>query len=177
MLEHLRPHRLVARPYDICSNELCALGIRGVILDLDNTLTPWKSVHLSLEIIDWIAQLHATGVHCCIASNAASARRVQPVADQLGIAWITRACKPWPHAFRRAMAVMGTAPDTTAVFGDQIFTDIFGANRLGLYTVLVEPVSSQEALVTRVIQRPLERLVGRTAKASAQPASGKNHPE
>jgi predicted HAD superfamily phosphohydrolase YqeG len=59
---------------------------------------------------------------------------------------------------------MGTAPDNTAVVGDQIFTDIFGGNKLGLYTVLVDPISAREALITKLLQRPLERLIGRTPK-------------
>ncbi|HOF86860.1 MAG TPA: HAD hydrolase-like protein, partial [Armatimonadota bacterium] len=62
---------------------------------------------------------------------------------------------------RRAMAMLETTPDTTAIIGDQLFTDIWGGKRLGLYTILVSPLSPRESLFTRALQRPLERAVGR----------------
>lgn len=136
-------------------------GIRGVLLDLDNTLTPWKSRDIAPAVVDWVRALAGTGIGACIVSNAATARRVRPVADALDLCWITRALKPLPHGFRRAMAMLDTDPASTAVVGDQLFTDILGGNRLGLFTVLVDPISQREALFTKLVQRPLERLVGR----------------
>ncbi len=164
MAESLRPHLLARRLFDVDSAALAARGVRGVILDLDNTLTPWRSLEIFPEVRAWVAGLAAAGLRGCVVSNAATAKRVRPVADALGLPWITRASKPLPCGFRRAMRLMETTAESTAVIGDQVFTDIFGGNRLGLYTILVEPMSSREAWVTKLIQRPLERLVGRRAK-------------
>lgn len=140
---------------------LTARGIRGVLLDLDNTLTPWKSREISPAVAAWVAALGPAGLHACIISNALTVHRVRPVADALGLSWVTRALKPLPFGFRWGMAMMDTTPATTAVIGDQLFTDIWGGKRLGLFTVLVDPISPREALFTRLLQRPLERALGR----------------
>ncbi len=167
MLDSLRPHRLAVTVIELDCHELAACGIRGVILDLDNTLTPWRSSDIAPEVEGWIRALHQVNIRACILSNSASNRRVKPVAERLGLPWISRAVKPLPYGYRRAMQLLQTTPETTAVVGDQVFTDILGGNRLGLYTVLVDPIFPREAWTTALLQRPLERLIGRTAKDPA----------
>ena len=164
MLENIRPHRIITRLVDIDCDELAARGIRGVLLDLDNTLTPWRSIVIAPDVERWVGRLRQAGLTACIVSNAATARRVRPVAERLGLPWVTRALKPLRRGFLRGMRLMGTTPDTTAMVGDQLFTDIYGANRLSLYIILVDPLSPREALLTKLLQRPLERLLGRIAK-------------
>lgn len=165
MIERLRPHRVAQRLVELDCQELAACGVRGVILDLDNTLSAWRSGIITPDVERWIGQLRHAGLVACVVSNAATARRVRPIADRLGLPWVTRAGKPLPNGFRRGMALMGTEPSTTAIIGDQVFTDILGGNSLGLITILVDPLSQREALVTRIIQRPLERMIGRKPKA------------
>lgn len=167
MRDHCYPHRLVHTLTDISCHELSALGVRGVIVDLDNTLTPWKSTTLPEAVIRWVTEMRKADIGVCVVSNAATTRRVRPIAEQLGIPWVTRAGKPLARGFRRGMALLGTTPATTAMIGDQVFTDILGGNLLGLYTILVDPVSTREAWITRLLQRPLERKLGRRAKLVA----------
>jgi HAD superfamily phosphatase (TIGR01668 family) len=161
MSPYWTPDLLIARIETLDPGMLAARGVRGVLLDLDNTLTPWKSLHIAPAVTAWVAALAGAGLRACLLSNAATARRVRPVADTLGIPWITRALKPLPFGFRRAMAMLDTTPDTTAIIGDQLFTDVWGGKRLGLFTVLVDPISPHESLFTRMLQRPLERAIGR----------------
>ncbi len=80
------------------------------------------------------------------------------LAAALGLPAVTGALKPRRGALRRALSVMGTAPETTALVGDQLFTDILGGNRLGLYTILVRPQSRKEFVLTRLVRR-VERAV------------------
>lgn len=161
MFDCIRPNRIVHRLAELSGEELAQQGIRGVILDLDNTLTAWRSVTIATEVELWIGRLRSAGLVACVVSNAATAGRVRPVADRLGLPWVTRAAKPFARGFHRGMHLMGTTIENTAVIGDQLFTDILGGNRLGLFTILVDPVSTREALITKLLQRPLERLVGR----------------
>ena len=149
---------------DLDCAELAARGIRGVLLDLDNTLAAWRSMAIAPEVERWLGGLRHAGLNACIVSNAATDRRVRPVAERLGLPWVTRALKPLRRGFVRGMRLMGTTPDTTVMVGDQLFTDIYGGNRLGLFTILVDPVSRRDAFTTRLIQRPLERLLGRIPK-------------
>lgn len=164
MFDNLRPHRLVQHVAEVDCGELFTQGLRGVIIDLDNTLTAWRSLQVTPEVKTWLSCLQSAGLQACLVSNALSVGRVRPVAEVLRVPWVTRAAKPLPRGFLRGMEMMGTTPDTTAVVGDQLFTDILGGNRLGLFTILVEPLFSEEAWTTSLIQRPLERLVGRLPK-------------
>ena len=169
MFDQLRPHALARRLTEIDCEALATRGVRGVMLDLDNTLTPWRSLEVPAETREWLERLRRTGLRACLLTNAAGDHRVRPVAESLELPWIVRALKPLPAGFRRAMTLLQTTPETTAMIGDQVFTDIFGGNRLGLYTILVEPLSPREALITKLLQRPLERLVGRTITLTYTP--------
>jgi uncharacterized protein len=170
----LRPHLLVRRLTDIDPRALVQQGVRGLVLDLDNTLAPWRSVLVPSEVVAWVADVKEAGLLATIVSNAASDGRVRPVASQLGIPYVVRAAKPLAGGFMKAMKLMRTDPVGTAVLGDQLFTDVLGGNRLGLYTILVDPLSQREALITRLLQRPLERLVGRVQRpAPGTPSAAK----
>lgn len=146
--------------YDIDFAALRALGIRGVILDLDNTIVPWGAHEVGPELPVWIAAARAADLQLCIVSNNMG-RRVTSIANQLGLPIVAWALKPRRGAIRRALHVMGTTPDATALVGDQLFTDILGGNRLGLHTILVRPQSHREFVLTRLV-RSLERLLQRT---------------
>jgi len=167
----LRPTLLAQAIWRINLDGLWDRGIRGVILDLDNTIAYWRDHEVVPEAQAWIAAARRRGLNLCLASNAVGTRRVKQVAEELGVAAVVRAGKPLPKAFHRAMAVMGTGPENTCVVGDQVFTDIAGANWLGLTTILVEPLSAREPPHTwliRLIERPLRRRWARLALDASQ---------
>jgi len=153
----LVPDLYIASIYDLDARALRARGIRGLIVDLDNTLVPWHGSETDEALRGWVRRLRDAGIEPCIVSNARS-RRVEAVARQLDIPSVPWAAKPRRRAFRRAMERLGVNPAETAVLGDQLFTDILGAKRLGLYTILVVPVSQREMWWTRQVRR-LERRV------------------
>lgn len=153
----LRPDSRSDTVYAISLRELRARGIRGVILDLDNTLVPWGAREAPPELSRWISSGRTEGLRFCIVSNNLGAR-VERLAAALGVPAVTGALKPRRGALRRALGVMGTTPAETALVGDQVFTDILGGNRLGLYTILVRPQGGREFLLTRPV-RWIERLV------------------
>lgn len=157
MLQHLRPQRYVNSAFDIDGAELAAQGIRGVISDLDNTLVEWNSMQTTPRLLEWLQQMRDTGLSVCLVSNG-TRRRVEPMAETLGLPAIHAAGKPRRRPFREAMRLLGTRPEETVVIGDQIFTDVFGGNRLGLYTILVRPVAPREFFGTTLV-RAAERWV------------------
>lgn len=156
----LRPDSQNESVYTIDLRALLARGIRGVILDLDNTLVPWGARAAPPELLAWIASGQREGLRFCIVSNNRGAR-VMHLAAALGLPAVTGALKPRRGALRRALTVMGTAPETTALVGDQLFTDILGGNRLGLYTILVRPQSRKEFVLTRLVRRVERAVLGR----------------
>lgn len=153
----LRPDAEADSIYAIDPSALYARGVRGVILDLDNTMVPWGDWDIPQALRPWIAAARAVDLRLCIVSNNGGAR-VAHIAASLGLPTVTGAWKPFRPALRRALRIMGTAPEATALIGDQRFTDVFGGNRLGLHTILVRPQSRREFPLTR-LTRLAERLV------------------
>ena len=154
-----QPCHVVRRVHDVDYAMLMARGIRGVMLDLDNTLVPCRRQDIFPGVEAWIAGLWEAGLRACLVTNAQAIGRVRPVAERLGIPWVTHAYKPFSHGFRRAMRLMGTTPQTSAMIGDLISMDIVGGNRLGLYTVLIAPPVRDSDLPTRLVWRPLDRCL------------------
>lgn len=159
MLKKLFPSDHFKSIFDIDLAGLRAIGIRGIILDLDNTIIARNSSIPTEDLKQWIKKLEEAEIKACILSNNWK-MRVSSIASQVNLPLVARAAKPRKGAFKRAMQVLGTSKEETLVVGDQIFTDIFGGNLAGLRTFLVEPVSNHEAIHTKFL-RHLEKLVMR----------------
>ena len=153
------PHRMVENALEIRAVELWEQGIRGVILDLDNTLVLWHQEEMTVEITVWLEELKATGLKLCILSNSVLSSRSQRIAERIECAFVRQAAKPSRQGFRKAMEAMETTPDVTAIVGDQMFTDILGGNRSGIYTIMVKPMHKHEFPYTRYVSRPPEKLL------------------
>ncbi|HHY92398.1 MAG TPA: YqeG family HAD IIIA-type phosphatase [Firmicutes bacterium] len=138
--------------------DLAKLGLRGLIFDLDNTLLNWNALEVTPETRALFTRLKDQGFRSCLVSNNKK-DRVEAVARALNVPAISKAGKPRRRAFRQALAVLGTTAAETAVVGDQLFTDILGGNRLGLYTILVRPLSRHEFIGTRLMRCLEESLL------------------
>ncbi|MFZ5647881.1 MAG: YqeG family HAD IIIA-type phosphatase [Bacillota bacterium] len=169
-LKLLYPKMYVPSVTCIDPGELHQRGIRCVLFDLDNTVVPRDKNELPQEVSQWIISLGEKGIKVCVVSNNGPGRigRVAGIED---IPAVCRAVKPRKHPFRKAMNMLGVTAGETAVVGDQIFTDILGGNRLGLFTILVVPMPGKEYWATEMINRRLERLVLYRIRRSA-PAGG-----
>lgn len=140
-------------------------GVRHLLLDLDNTLMPRDTSALPSEVRSWIASLPTAGMAACLVSNNWHAH-VASVAEDIGLPIVAKALKPFPSAFRRALAVLGSTPAEAAVIGDQLFTDVLGGNLLGMTTVLVSPQSTSDLPHTLLLRRVERRvLAGRSPLA------------
>lgn len=162
MENKLFPNLYVPTILDIPLDELGEKGIKAFILDLDNTITEWNNNSITEEVHQWFNQVEAAGFKACILSNNAE-QRVMQVAKSLGIPYIYRAKKPRRGGYYQAVSRMEVKPEETAVIGDQIFTDVWGGNRAGLFTILVVPLSSREFMGTK-ISRAMEYFVLRRIK-------------
>jgi HAD superfamily phosphatase (TIGR01668 family) len=156
-MKMIYPNIYVDSIHDIALEELKKSRIKGFILDLDNTITLWNSNDISIQVEEWFKKIKSMGFKACILSNNGE-KRIVKVAQQLDIPYIHRAAKPNPRSFLRAMHLMGLQKEETAVIGDQLFTDILGGNRAGLFTILVVPLDRREFFGTK-ISRMMEKLV------------------
>ena len=165
MWTRFRPAQLAPAVSRIDLDELWTRGIRGIVLDVDNTLCTWQwggAANVSAPVREWVARAKAKGFRLCIISNGRPTR-VGRVAEALDLPYVARARKPLRRAFRRALALLGTEPAATAAVGDQLLTDIFGANRLGLHSILVAALSPREfagTKLTRLVEAVIRHRLG-----------------
>jgi len=132
-------------------------SIKGIIVDLDNTIVPWGNKYLDNRIASWIEQVKQNGIKISLVSNTHN--NISDIGNQLDIPFFYSRYKPMKGPFLEAMRVMNTKNKETAVVGDQIFTDILGGNRLQLLTILVRPLSQSDSLGTIIVNRSLERFL------------------
>ncbi|HEY3426384.1 MAG TPA: YqeG family HAD IIIA-type phosphatase [Negativicutes bacterium] len=163
MYNLLCPRVRVNSLYEIKLDVLQQNGIRGIIFDLDNTIIPWDSPSMQPEVMQWLEGVLAQGFKICLVSNNMG-QRVQDIAAVLAVPFVARAYKPAKNGFRQAVKIMSLAAHEVAVVGDQLFTDMLGGNRLGLFTIWVTPLSSREFIGTR-FTRQVEKLAVRILRA------------
>lgn len=142
---------------DISVDYLEKNNIKGILLDVDNTL-----LDFDLRIVDGLKQWHEkikkNNIKCMILSNSNKTEKIEKVAKFLEIDYIKFATKPLKRGFKMAQKKLNINPENIAVVGDQIFTDVIGANRSKMHSILVEPLAEKDLFLTKV-KRPLENLV------------------
>ena len=156
MLESLYPDKYLKSVDEIDFEEYYKQGIRGIISDIDNTLVP-HGAPADEHIINVFEKIHQLGIETCLISNNKEPR-VKPFADAVNSKYIFDAHKPSTKNYRKAMELMGTTPKNTLFLGDQIFTDIWGANRAGVQTVMLKKIDKKEEIQI-VLKRIPEKFV------------------
>jgi len=149
MLGIFKPTWMVESIYNITPAELNHFGIKMVLTDLDNTLIAWNNPEATEETIEWMAWMKEEGIEVVIISNNSDSR-VRNVAKILETNFISNALKPTRHGFKKVFSKKNYAKDEILMVGDQIMTDIVGANFSGLQSVLVKPIMDSDAWNTKV---------------------------
>ncbi len=130
--------------------------IRGLILDIDNTLIDYDKNILE-GAKEWCNNLKRQGIKMCILSNTNKVYKVKKVADELSLEYEYFAHKPSKKGFRKAKELLKLECINIGVVGDQIFTDVLGGNRSNMKTILTKPIDQRDILITR-IKRPFEKI-------------------
>jgi HAD superfamily phosphatase (TIGR01668 family) len=152
------PDEVVSSVTDIDPNTLVQRGIRAVLLDLDNTLVPWQKMEVPEAIRHWLEAMKQAGLRLCLVSNTRRRYRLEVLSKELGIAYVPRAFKPRRYGLRQALEQLEATPQQAVMIGDQMFTDVWGGNRMGMHTILVLPMARREFIGTRV-SRLVERIL------------------
>ncbi len=158
MLEIFYPTEWLDSAYDIDYEGLYEKGRRGIIYDVDNTLVP-HGAPADDRAKQLFERLHRIGYRVVLLSNNKEPR-VKSFAEAVAgdVSYIYKAGKPKRSGYLRAMEIMETERDTTLCVGDQLFTDVWGANRTGIYSILTRPIHPKEEIQI-VLKRFLERIV------------------
>lgn len=156
MLETFYPDEYVDSAYELPFEEFYKGGYRGIIFDVDNTLVP-HGAPADARAIELFEHLRSLGFSTCILSNNKEPR-VAPFARTVDSPYIFKGQKPSVNGYKKAIKIMKTGQASTLFIGDQLFTDIWGARRTGLYSVLVKPINPREEIQI-VLKRYLEAVV------------------
>lgn len=156
MLECLYPKVYLDSTYEIDFEQYYQDGYRAIIFDIDNTLVS-HGAPADQRAIALFKRLHALGYQTMMLSNNKEPR-VKMFCDAVDAEYIYKAGKPNPANYREAMKRMHTDEKNTLFVGDQIFTDVWGANKAGIYSILVKPIHPKEEIQI-VLKRYLEKVV------------------
>jgi HAD superfamily phosphatase (TIGR01668 family) len=113
--------------------------LKGLVLDVDETLVPWRERAVSSDLLDWVNQIRQIA-ELWLVSNNLSRSRISAIAQSLNLPYLFGAGKPSRRKLRQAVAAMNLPVERVAMVGDRLFTDVLAGNRLGMFTILVEPM-------------------------------------
>ncbi len=133
--------------YDINYNKLKHNGIKCLLFDLDNTLVPYQDKQPTTKVIELFNNLKKQGFKVVLFSNS-SRKRLKPFKDMLEVDCCARACKPSPKKFTRVIEELEFNISEVAIIGDQILTDVLGGNKVGITTILINPISKKDYFLT-----------------------------
>jgi len=143
---------------DIDLRALSQSGKKLILLDVDNTLLPWRGEAVPQTSLDWVTAARKCGLELCILSNTRHPARLDRIAKKLGVHYLRGKFKPSPAMYRQAIKQFGVQPQQAVMIGDQLFTDILGANRAGIEAIWVRPMTPHDFVGTK-ISRFGERLL------------------
>lgn len=149
MLGIFKPTWMVESIYNISPEQLKKIGVEVVLTDLDNTLIAWNMPEATEETLEWIQWMREAGIQVVIISNN-SGNRVERVASILGVDFFPNAFKPTKRGFKKIFDQLEYNRENTVMVGDQILTDIIGANNIGIESVLVKPILDSDAWNTKI---------------------------
>lgn len=160
MFRLLVPKRMYHSIYSLELKELAQMGIKVIFADLDNTLAAYSEREPSEQLMKWLAHAKERGLEVFVVSNSRKSTRAVHFCEAADIPYIRHAGKPKKKGFLRAMDICGIEPHQAIMVGDQIFTDILGANRCGILSVLVKPVRLDTVFrrIRFLIETPMRKL-------------------
>lgn len=161
-MERFRPDIYKKSIYDIDYEKLKKIGIRCLLFDLDNTLAPIDVLEPDKKLLDFFGYLESLGFKSIILSNS-SKKRVTPFKERCNVDSSFHSYKPFRKKYRKVLDMFGYEDTEIACIGDQLLTDVYGANRMGFTSILVNPISEREYFGTK-INRFIETILYRYYK-------------
>ena len=132
-------------------------NIGTLLLDVDNTLSTHHGTKLVDGLTEWLDSMKAEGINLVVVSNSRK-WRIEPFAGKIGLPFVSLACKPLPFGYRKAVKTMNAEKKQCAIIGDQIFTDVLGANLYGIKSLLVRPIKLEDGTSFK-IRRYFEKKI------------------
>lgn len=172
------PAHAVGAITEIDLGQLKAEGKELILLDVDHTIVKWKQETFEAPVLEWLDRAKALGFKLCILSNTRRPERLKRLSELLGIETLRGRFKPSPEMYHMAMNKFQVKPEQTVMIGDQIMTDVWGANRSGIDAIWVQKMEGTEFLGTkfnRIVEKVLTSILYRslvTPVDAVEPAGG-----
>ncbi|MBR4223337.1 MAG: YqeG family HAD IIIA-type phosphatase [Oscillospiraceae bacterium] len=149
------PTRAYKTILSVTPDVLREMGVRAIILDIDNTCAYHDDPVPIDGLMDWLDDMRSAGIKMMIVSNN-HPPRVEPFAKLLGMGYVSDGAKPLTKGYKEAVKKMGVDRSETVTIGDQLFTDILGAKLFGIKSILVAPIQHEKTIFFK-IKRALEK--------------------
>lgn len=163
MKNYLTPDYMFATFDAVTPAFLQSIGLRALLIDIDNTLAPYEEPDPNERVLAWFAELEKNGIKAALVSNN-HAPRVERFNKSLGLIAYPDSGKPGRKTLERAMKELGVTHTETAMLGDQILTDCFAGKHIGLCAIIVPPIKDKTNLFfrfKRLVERPAIRKYAR----------------
>lgn len=157
MIEKFKPDYIFNNIFEIKPDFFVNNNLKAVIFDIDDTLVANDVKVPTPELFEYFDALKKSEIKISLISNGRR-ERVELFNKELGFFASYKALKPRKRPIKNALSYFGVPPKNTALVGDQLFTDIYGGNRMGLTTILVTPIKPDETNFIK-FKRKLEKLV------------------
>jgi HAD superfamily phosphatase (TIGR01668 family) len=142
--------------------------IQGLVLDVDDTIVPISSDIVYPEVLGWIEEIRSF-VPLWLVTNNPKEYRIGKIAESLSLPYFFSAGKPSRRKLRQAVEAMQLPPDRVAMVGDRVFTDVLAGNRLGMFTILIEPILNNHSIRSFHLLRQVEFALARNLGVSLTP--------
>lgn len=152
-----QPNIILRRITDITPEMLKNAGVTALLLDVDNTLSTHHGTVLIEGLENWLSVMRENNIDLIVVSNS-KRFRIEPFAGRIGLPFVSLACKPLPFGYKKAVKALLCDKKNCAIVGDQIFTDVLGANLYGIKSILVRPVKLEDGWSFKV-RRYLEKKI------------------
>ena len=158
----MKPDLLLHRVTDIDIDCIEKLGIKALLLDVDNTLSTHHGMELVSGLEEWISNMKNHNIPLVILSNSKE-KRVSPFAQKIGLDYISLGLKPLPFGYIRGAKKLNLKIKEVALVGDQLFTDVLGAKTVGMKVILLDPIKLEDKWHFK-LRRKLENILLRNLR-------------
>lgn len=153
----LKPGAYFEKITDIDCDFFNKHNIKGIILDIDNTILDLDKNPVE-GIEEWVDIIKKNNIKLCIASNSINKEKLDRISQKLDIPYVSRSLKPLKFGLKKALNIIKIEPEHVAEIGDQVFTDVWGANRMKMFSILLKPLSPEKYYFNE-IKRKIERQI------------------
>lgn len=159
MFNNFLPDFMFEKFDDVTPEFLKSQNIRYLLIDIDNTLAPYEEPLPNERVCVWFKALEENGIKSVLVSNN-HRERVELFNGNLGLPAFADCKKPSPKRLKKYADTIGAVLNETSALGDQIFTDVWGAKKMGARAILVPPIRDKKTLffrAKRLLEKPFIR--------------------